>query len=114
MSGRFVGEYYTEEEFKEMVEKLNALMPRLSPWQWTHARKEHEDLFGEMVKPGDYYFKRKDGPAYGDVIKLSRLSMERLLVALFSGNFPLAQLAQENHEARLEWLARERAKSFLD
>lgn len=43
------------------------------------------------------------GPAWGDVIKLSRLSMERLLYALFSANF-LEKFAERINEERLERL----------
>lgn len=36
--------YYTDDELMEMVEKLNALTDEWHPWEWTHARKQHEDL----------------------------------------------------------------------
>jgi hypothetical protein len=62
------------------------------------------------IPTGEYYFKRKDGPAYTDVIKLSRLSMERFLFALFSGNFGLEQFTQQVNEQRPAELTAEHAR----
>lgn len=96
----FIEQYYSEAELREMVAKLNALGAQISPWRETSARKEHADLFGERIERGEVYFKREDGPAYDNNIKLSRLSMERFLVALFSGNCGLDHLASQIREDR--------------
>ena len=87
-----------------MVEKLNALNHPTFPWQWTQARKEHEDLFGETIQDGETYFKREIGAAWDSVIKLSRLSMERLLYALFSANLGLQEVGEEIAQQRQEEL----------
>lgn len=104
MPRQFLEEYFSDEEFREMVEKLNGLNPSVFPWKWTTARKEHEDLFGETIRNGEVYFKREIGVGWGDAIKLSRLSMERMLYALFSANPGLEGLAEEICEARLKEL----------
>jgi hypothetical protein len=97
----FLEEYYPE-EFDDMLDKLNALNPSAFPWQRTKARKEHKDLFGETIRDDEVYFKRQVGAGWGDDIKLSRLSMERVLYALFSLNPGLERLAEEVIEARLK------------
>lgn len=79
--------YKSDAEFNVDVKRLNALIRRdSSQWQYTQARKDHEDFFGVEIKIGESYFKRQYGAAYDDVLKLSRLSMERLLFAVFAGN----------------------------
>ena len=78
-----IEKYYSEKELHEMVSRINAFASEYSPWKFTHARKEHQDLFREVIKPGEYYFKHGSGPAFDDVIKLSAPSMEKLCFALF-------------------------------
>jgi hypothetical protein len=107
MPRRFLEEYYSDEELAKMVRKLNALTSRWSPWQRTQARKEHEDLFEETIQPNEVYFKRRVGSAWGDDIKLSRLSMERLLFVLFDANPSLEKLAEQIGKERLERLREE-------
>jgi hypothetical protein len=51
---------------------------------------------------GEVCFKRHVGAGWGDDIKLSRLSTERMLYALFSMNPGLEGLAEEVIEARLK------------
>lgn len=92
-------EYYTDQEFFPIFSKLNALFPQTSPWEETKARKEHKDLFGEIIQPGEIYYKRQDGMAFDENTKLSRLSMERLLHALFGRNWGLNELAAVNYTA---------------
>ena len=84
-------QYYSEKELHEMVERINAFGSDYSPWKFTHARIEHEDLFGEVIKPGAYYFKYQRGIA--DDVKLSRLSMEKLCFALFESAVLLKPMA---------------------
>jgi hypothetical protein len=50
---------------------------------------------------GEVYFKRQIGPAWDEMIKLSRLSMERLLFAFFNANSGLEKLAEQLNEERL-------------
>src|SRR5439155_18285853 len=78
-----IEKYYSEKELHQMVSRINAFASEYSPWKFTHARKEHRDLFGDVIKPGEYYFKHGSGPAFDDVIKLSAPSMEKLCFALF-------------------------------
>ena len=88
-------QYYSEKELHEMVDRINAFASEYSPWQFTKARKEHLDLFGEVIKPGEHYFKHGRGPAFDDVIKLSALSMERLCFALFESAIFLKPIADQ-------------------
>jgi hypothetical protein len=88
-----IEKYYSEKELHEMVNRINAFASDYSGWKFTHARKEHQDLFGEIIKPGEYYFKHGSGPAFDDVIKLSALSMEKLCFALFESAIFLKPIA---------------------
>lgn len=100
----FLEDYYSDEEFHQMLGWLNALSPEWSGWRHVTARKEHEDLFGEAIGRSEVYFQRQIGVAWGDSLKLSRLSMERLLYAVFAGNQLLADLAREVGDIRQEAL----------
>src|SRR6266567_6406664 len=88
-------QYYSEKELHEMVNRINAFASDYAGWKFTHARKEHQDLFGEIIKPGEYYFKHGSGPAFDDVIKLSALSMEKLCFALFESATFLKPIADQ-------------------
>src|SRR6266496_1023835 len=85
-------QYYSEKELHEMVNRINAFASDYSPWKFTHARKEHQDLFGEVIKPGEHYFKHERGSAFDDVVKLQILEQrqKRMLEAMsklsFMGN----------------------------
>jgi len=94
-------EYHSEDELSEMFKKLDALSDQMRPWQETKARKEHVDLFGEMIRPGQYYFKRSTGHGFHDVVKLSQASLDRFLYALFAGNAQLQYIAGYLQEKRL-------------
>jgi len=61
--------------------------PDFSPWQETTARTSHEDLFGRDIKTGEIYYNRNAGAAYDDIIKISRLSMARLVYVFSYCNF---------------------------
>jgi hypothetical protein len=88
-----IEQYYSEKELHQMVSCINAFASEYSPWKFTHARKEHEDLFGDVIKPGEYYFKHGSGPAFDDVIKLSASSMEKLCFAVFESAIFLKPMA---------------------
>ena len=100
MSRQTVEHFYSEKELHEMVDRLNAFASEYSPWKFTHARKEHQDLFGAVIKPGEYYFKHGSGPAFDDVVKLSALSMEKLCFALFESAVFLKPIADQILEQR--------------
>ena len=88
--------FESEAEFKLYVDRLNALISHdYSHWQSTEARKKHVDMHGVQIQEGEIYFKRQYGTAYDDVLKLSRLSMERLLFALFVSNYNLESFADK-------------------
>jgi hypothetical protein len=95
MSRQPVEHFYSEKELHEMVSRINAFASEYSPWKFTHARKEHQDLFGEVIKPGEYYFKHGSGPAFDNVVKLSALSMEKFCFALFESAIFLKPLADQ-------------------
>src|SRR5206468_9245115 len=92
--------FLLEKELHEMVSRINAFASEYSPWKFTHARKEHQDLFGDVIKPGEYYFKHGSGPAFDDVIKLSAPSMEKLCFALFESAIFLKPFADQILEQR--------------
>jgi hypothetical protein len=54
--------YYTADQLRELVTKLNLFCPDFSPWQETTARRSHEDLFGRDIKTGEIYYNRIAGP----------------------------------------------------
>ena len=93
-------QYYSEKELHEMVNRINAFASDYSPWKFTNARKEHQDLFGEVIKPGEHYFKHERGSAFDDVVKLSALSMEKLCFALFESAVFLKPIADQILEQR--------------
>lgn len=86
---------YNEEAFAEKLTLLNVLLNPYSQWQYTTARKKHEDLFGVPIKEGEVYLKRSCGAAYDDVIKLSRESMDKFIYCLFNGDFFIQGLAEQ-------------------
>ena len=94
-------EYHSADELVAMFKKLNAISEEMRPWQETKARKEHTDLFGEAICPGEYYFKRRTDHGFLDEVKLSRASMDRFLHALFAGNAQLQYIAEVLQEKRL-------------
>src|SRR5437588_2526362 len=94
MSHDFSDRAYSDKQLDELVEQLNALFPRHSAWEHTRAAKAHEDHFGARISPGDMYFKRQAGAGYHEVVKLSRLSMDRLIFALRCGNPVYSDVAE--------------------
>ncbi len=99
---------YSEEELGKKIDLLNALSSQYFPWQYTTARKDHEDLFGVVIKERQAYFKRQCGQAWDDVIKMSRNSMDKFIYALFNGDFYLQELAKYLQNKKLE----ERREAF--
>ena len=95
-------EYHSADELVAMFKKLDAISEEMLPWQETKARKEHSDLFGEEIHPGEYYFKRRTGHGFHDEVKLSQASMDRFLHALFAGNARLQHIAEFLQEQRLD------------
>jgi hypothetical protein len=92
--------YYTDEELNRLMPKLNALNPQPMGWQAKLANKPHRDDFGERVKTGETFYQRQIGPAPGDVIRLSKLSMARFLYAVFTSNPVLSSLTENMPQAK--------------
>ncbi len=69
-------------------------------WKWTHARKEHEDWFGDRNEPGEHYVKRPYGQARHEDIKLSPRSLDKMLFAMFGANPVFRGVAERIKEDR--------------
>lgn len=87
--------FKSDKEFNLYLDRLNSLLKYDFEWQYTQARKDHKDMFDVEIKEGENYFKRPYGASYDAVLKLSRLSMERLLYAVFAGNCNLEYLSDK-------------------
>lgn len=102
---------YDDDELDDYVKKLNALYTWPDQgWRKTQARKDHVDEFGDRVVDGESYFKREYGPAWDDVLKLSRTSIEKLLFCVFSGNFGLQGMCDRLIDDQQRQLAEAHAK----
>jgi hypothetical protein len=75
---------YSDKEIAELVDKLNACYPVDFQWAYKRAIKEHTDLFDQKISAGEHYYRMRMGGSYGNDLKLSCLSMERLLFAVFA------------------------------
>ena len=51
--------FETNEFFWKAFNRFNALNGEGNRWDRPTARKEHEDLFGDVIKIGDTYFTRQ-------------------------------------------------------
>lgn len=71
--------YLSEDDFSESLSRLNALCGLTSTWQKTVAIKDHVDEVGIEIKRGESYYKRDVGSGYSNVLKLSRVAMDKLL-----------------------------------
>jgi len=85
----------SREDLQEQIEWLNTLNADWRQWNWTRARKEYTDLFGDTIAPGEDYLRRDCGQAFDEHVKLSQRSMARMLHALFEGNSTLQALARQ-------------------
>ncbi|NVI83078.1 hypothetical protein [Janthinobacterium sp. BJB401] len=84
--------YYTDDEFWKHFKLFNVFF---APYQWqdTKAAKAHLDEFGDPVAYSEIYFTRH---LHGDVnrLKLSRRSMEKMLMLFFDSNNGAVLLAE--------------------
>ena len=108
-----IEKYYSEKELHQMVSRINAFASEYSPWKFTHARKEHQDLFGEIIKPGEYYFKHGSGPPFDNVVKLSALSMEKFCFALFESAIFLKPIADQILKQRQKKMFQVMSKLYI-
>lgn len=79
---------------------LNAFLAEEVGWRPVSANKAHEDLFGDWVRSGDTYYSRRAGGGFGDLLKLSQASMDRVLVSTFFANEGLRDFAVKEMKRR--------------
>jgi len=98
-------EYFSDEGLDKAVEMLNSFADPYCRWHKTRSRKEHEDLFGDHIGEGGWYYKR-EGAGFYDTIKLYRLSMAKVCFLLRETTPYFAYIAQvllkreEKHRAK--------------
>lgn len=96
---------WDEEIFDRALEKLNMFTPAGGQWRLTRARREHTDVFDETIAAGEDYYSREVGPGWSDVVRISKLSMERLLYAVVINNPRLTELIAALHLLSLREIA---------
>ena len=74
--------YPIDEQLSAAVTQFNLFFPYYSRWRPTVATSEHVDVFGEHIEPGEPYYQRSCGPDAGEVLRVSRWSMECMLSCL--------------------------------
>lgn len=104
---------YRHEEFSSLLRLLNAYDPYF-PWVPTEARKEHRDPFGEQIAEGEVYFCKTVGVGWGDYVKLSRLSMQRLIYLTLGTTRGLREIATTLLEAQEQRQRQERPPSIIE
>jgi hypothetical protein len=106
---------HSDGEFEKALGRLNALTGGLFRWGETEARKQHKDLFGDVIRLRDIYFKRQYGAAYDSIVRLSRSSMDKVLFAVLTCSEQLTQLGdrllEQEHEQMREVMEREAPKA---
>ena len=98
---------YRGAEFQVHLRLLNALYHPSDSWQATAARKDHTDLFGQSIPNGAVYFRKRSGPGWGDVIRLSSLSIDRVLYLLFGVNPQGREIAAQLERLQENWVKEE-------
>ena len=93
------------DDFRENLQRLNAMCGPVWRWERTKARKAHTDDFNAPIRRGEIYFKKTCGVGFGDDIKLSWSSMEIFLFAVIGSN-PFLQMVADRY---VESEAKERA-----
>lgn len=73
-----------------MVQQMNVLYPPDASWEHSRSRTERQDLFGDVIGTGAYYFHRHRTDQFYQV--LSVRSMRRMVQFLLEANEPLAQV----------------------
>lgn len=95
-------QYATDEDFWADFRLFNSFFGTYK-WQETKAAKDHIDEFGGAVSEGEIYFTRDSGQGYTK-FKISRRSMEQMLMTFFHGNQFATRVANnliEQHEVQL-------------
>lgn len=68
-----------DDDFWLALERFNALSGNFG-WKTIEARKSHADMFGSPIDRGETYFKKELGWHPDSDLKLSRISMEKVLI----------------------------------
>ena len=84
MSEKVIKLSYTRDEVFQFVKRLNLTYSEGFQWKNKKAQKQHIDLFGKVVSPGQQYWRLSMGLGFINDLKLSESSMERFLFALFA------------------------------
>jgi hypothetical protein len=64
------------------------------------AKKDHEDIFGRQIKAGETYFNKQYNAGFGQTLRVSRPSMEAMLMAVVLPNGYLEAVADDLIEER--------------
>ena len=70
-------QYYDDDELFEQVNRINSLLGSDNEFETTIAKKNILTSFGVKALFGETYYKRQIDQGYGDVIRLSRTTMEK-------------------------------------
>ena len=78
------GDLYSDKRIVRLLDKLNACYPEDFQWTCKRAIKVHTDLFDEKIRAGEHYYRMRMIGGFGNDLKLSGQSMQRLLFAIFT------------------------------
>lgn len=87
-----------QDTFDEQLKGLNGALGEgeREAFKWTTACKQHEDLFGDVIKRDEKYLQRRPPDMSWDQdIKLSVRSMDLLLLAIDSPGSPMDAFLRE-------------------
>jgi hypothetical protein len=76
--------FYSDNQIARLVDKLNACYPVEFQWMCKRAIKSHTDLFDQKIQVGEHYYRMRMVGGFGNDLKLSEQSMQRLLYAVFA------------------------------
>ncbi|MBB5609045.1 MULTISPECIES: hypothetical protein [unclassified Janthinobacterium] len=85
--------FYTDDEFWKHLKLFNSFFNSYQ-WQDTKAAKDHNDEFGDVVTKSEIYFTRSSCESI-ERLKLSRHSMEKMLMLFFDGNNKAVLIAEQ-------------------
>lgn len=102
---------YRSTEFQFYLRLFNALYHPSDLWQATTARKNHVDLFGQPIRNGAIHYRKHVGPGWGDVVRLSRPSMDRLLYVLFGANLQGQEIVTQLVKFLEDWRRKDAAQA---
>jgi hypothetical protein len=86
--------YQSDADLHAAVDQLNALFDPMREFKATTARKDHVDVFGVSIRARETYYKRECGGGFGNEVKVSSESMERLCGAILFDNRWMSDIVQ--------------------